>query len=168
MRIGLISDTHGYLDPKVLQYFEECDEIWHAGDIGDAGLINTLEDLKPVRAVFGNIDDKEMQARYPEDLRFSCEGLEIWITHIAGSPPKYNPRIRKGLALDAPDILICGHSHMLRVKRDPTYGNMLFINPGAAGNQGFHSMKTIIRFTIEKGVISGMEAIDLGKRGALP
>ena len=167
MRIGLISDTHGYLDPKVLQYFDECDEIWHAGDIGDAGLINTLENLKPVRAVFGNIDDKELQARYPEDLRFSCEGLKIWITHIAGSPPKYNPRIRKSLALDVPDILICGHSHMLRVKRDPTYGNMLFINPGAAGNQGFHSMKTIIRFTIEKGVISGMEAIDLGKRGAL-
>jgi uncharacterized protein len=167
MRIGLISDTHGFLDPKVLQHFHECDEIWHAGDIGDMTLIKTLEEFKPVRAVFGNIDDKALQTRYPEDLRFSCEGLRIWITHIAGAPPKYNPRIRKSLALEAPDVLICGHSHILRVKRDPAYGNMLFINPGAAGNQGFHSMKTIIRFTIEKGVISQMEAIDLGKRGAL-
>lgn len=166
MKIGLISDTHSYLDPKVFTYFKDCDEVWHAGDIGDAPVVNELEKFKPLRAVFGNIDDKEMQSRYPEDLWFTCEGLTIWITHIGGAPPNYNPRIKKLLKEKTPDVFICGHSHILRVIKDPTY-NMLYINPGAAGNHGFHSMKTIIRFEINDKIISKLEVIELGKRGTI-
>jgi uncharacterized protein len=164
MKIGLISDTHSYLDPKIFSYFQECDEVWHAGDIGDATVVNELEKFKSLRAVFGNIDDKEIQARYPEDLWFTCEGLTIWITHIGGAPPNYNPRIKKLLKEKTPDVFICGHSHILRVIKDSTY-KMLYLNPGAAGNHGFHSMKTIIRFEINKKIISKLEVIELGKRG---
>ncbi|MBN8577712.1 MAG: metallophosphoesterase family protein [Cytophagales bacterium] len=166
MKIGLISDTHSYLDPTVFTYFNTCDEIWHAGDIGDARVVNELEKFKPVRAVFGNIDDTEMQSRFPEDLWFTCEGLTVWITHIGGAPPNYNPRVKKVLREKVPDVFICGHSHILRVKKDPAY-NMLYVNPGAAGNHGFHSIKTIIRFEINTKIISKLEAIELGKRGTL-
>jgi putative phosphoesterase len=168
MRIGLLSDTHGELDPKVLEYFAGCDEIWHAGDIGDRAVTDALQAFKPVRAVFGNIDNKELQIQFPEDNRFVCEGMNILITHIAGKPPSYNPRVRKLLEKERPDILICGHSHLLLIKRDATAGNMLFINPGAAGNHGFHRIKTLVRFDIVQGSISNMEVIELGKRGALP
>jgi uncharacterized protein len=168
MKIGLISDTHGFLDERIRDYFKDCDEIWHAGDIGNVSLIETLEQWKPVRAVFGNIDDIEIQSRCPEDLHFECEGLNVWITHIAGSPPRYNSRIRQQLAIQVPDMLICGHSHILKIGRDPTQKNMLFVNPGAAGHQGFHSIRTIIRFSIEKASVANMEVIELGKRGALP
>ena len=167
MKIGLISDTHSHLDPKVLDYFEDCDEIWHAGDIGNPAIVQSLEKAKPVRAVFGNIDTKDLQTLYPEDLWFSCEGLSIWMTHIGGAPPNYNPRVKKILKEKVPDIFICGHSHILRVKKDPNYKNMLYLNPGAAGNHGFHTTKTIIRFEIKKASIINMEAIELGKRGAL-
>jgi hypothetical protein len=168
MKIGLLSDTHSYLDPKVFNYFDACDEIWHAGDIGDTRVSDALEKFKPLRAVYGNIDDKILQARYPEDLHFTCEGLSIWMTHIGGAPPNYNPRIKKLLrSQPVPDVFICGHSHILRIKRDNAFNNMLFINPGAAGNQGFHSIKTILRFEIIQGEIKNMEAIELGKRGAL-
>lgn len=167
MKIGLISDTHSHLDPKVFDYFEDCDEIWHAGDIGNPSIVHSLEESKPVRAVYGNIDTKDLQALYPEDLWFSCEGLRIWMTHIGGAPPNYNPRVKKILKEKIPDIFICGHSHILRVKKDPNYKNMLYLNPGAAGNHGFHTIKTIIRFEIKKASIITMEAIELGKRGAL-
>jgi uncharacterized protein len=166
MKIGLLSDTHSYLDSKIFSYFQECDEVWHAGDIGDATVVNELEKFKSLRAVFGNIDDKEIQARYPEDLWFTCEGLTIWITHIGGAPPNYNPRIKKLLKEKTPDVFICGHSHILRVIKDSTY-KMLYLNPGAAGNHGFHSMKTIIRFEINKKIISKLEVIELGKRGII-
>jgi uncharacterized protein len=167
MVIGLLSDTHSFLDQKVLQYFSNCDEVWHAGDIGDKSVLHQLESVKPVRAVYGNIDDREMQAILPEDLRFNCEGLNIWMTHIGGTPPNYNPRVKKILRTDTPDIFICGHSHILAIKRDPQMSNMLFINPGAAGNQGFHSMKTLVRFEIINAAVTKMEVIELGKRGAL-
>lgn len=167
MKVGLLSDTHSYLDPKVFDYFKECDEIWHGGDIGDAAVINDLEKFKPVRAVFGNIDDKEMQARFPEDLWFTCEGLTIWMTHIGGAPPNYNPRIKKILKDRLPDIFICGHSHILRIKKDPKYKNMLYLNPGAAGNHGFHHIKTLVRFEVIGKEIKNMEVIELGKRGAI-
>lgn len=166
MKIGLISDTHSYLDPKVFTYFKACDEVWHAGDIGDATVANELEKFKPLRAVFGNIDDKVMQARYTEDLWFTCEGLTIWMTHIGGAPPNYNPRVKKVLKDKVPDVFICGHSHILRVKKDPAY-NMLYINPGAAGNNGFHNIKTLTRFELNNKIISKLEVIELGKRGAL-
>ena len=167
MKIGLLSDTHSYLDPKILNYFKDCDEIWHAGDIGDRMVADELEKIKPLRAVYGNIDDKDMQVRFPEDLWFTCEGLTIWLTHIGGAPPNYNPRLKKMLKDKVPDIFICGHSHILRVKKDPAYKNMLYLNPGAAGNQGFHPIKTLLRFEIVEKVIQKMEVIELGKRGAI-
>ena len=167
MKIGLLSDTHSYLDPKVLTYFKDCDEIWHAGDIGDRAVVDELEKIKPLRAVFGNIDDQDMQVRYPEDLWFDCEGLTVWMTHIGGAPPNYNPRIKKIFKERTPDIFICGHSHILRVKKDPNYNNLLYLNPGAAGNHGFHHIKTIMRFELIGKEIKNMELIELGKRGAL-
>lgn len=166
-KIGLLSDTHSYLDPKVFTYFENCDEVWHAGDIGDASLIYQLEDFKPVRAVFGNIDGKDIQQRYPEDARFTCEGVTVWMTHIGGAPPNYNPRVKKYLRQHAPQLFICGHSHILRIKRDPAFDNMLYVNPGAAGQHGFHQTKTLVRFELDAGKIQNMEVIELGKRGAL-
>jgi putative phosphoesterase len=159
MKIGLLSDTHSYLDPKVRLYFKECDEIWHGGDVGDAVVINELEKFKPVRAVFGNIDDK--------DIWFQCEDLTVWMTHIGGAPPNYNPRIKKILKDRVPDIFICGHSHILRIKKDPNYKDMLYLNPGAAGNHGFHLIKTLLRFEVVGNEIKNMEAIELGKRGAI-
>ncbi|MFZ6012018.1 MAG: metallophosphoesterase family protein [Bacteroidota bacterium] len=167
MKIGLLSDTHGYLDVKVFEYFKGCDEVWHAGDIGTASVADELEKFKPLKAVFGNIDDKNLQLRYPEHLRFTCEELDIWITHIGGVPPLYNPRVRKILQTHPPDVFICGHSHILKIKKDPQYGGMLFINPGAAGKQGFHHMKTLVRFTLLGREIKDLEVIEIGKRGAL-
>ncbi len=168
MKIGLLSDTHGYLDPLVFKHFSGCDELWHAGDIGTLELALELEKFKPLKAVFGNIDDKTIQHRYPEDLWFTCEGLSVWMTHIGGAPPDYTPRVKKLLREKIPDIFICGHSHILRIKRDSGYNNMLYINPGAAGNQGLHYKKTIVRFEISGKEIKNMEVIELGKRGALP
>lgn len=167
MKIGLLSDTHSHLDTKVFEYFKECDEIWHGGDIGDAVIVNELEKFKPLRAVYGNIDDQAMQVRFTEDLWFSCEGITIWMTHIGGAPPNYNPRIKKMLKDRIPDIFICGHSHILRIKKDPTYKNMLYLNPGAAGNHGFHLIKTLVRFEVIGKEIKNMEVIELGKRGAI-
>lgn len=167
MKIGLLSDTHGFLDPKVFTHFESCDEIWHAGDIGDIEVINALEQFKPLRAVYGNIDDRSMQRRFPEDLRFDCDGLTVWMTHIGGKPPRYNPRVKKELMDSAPDLFICGHTHILRIQRDPDLNNMLYLNPGAAGNHGFHPAKTLVRFSIAKGKIQQLEVIELGKRGQL-
>ena len=166
MNIGLLSDTHSVLDSKVFEHFKDCDEIWHAGDIGDAEVANRLEKFKPLRAVFGNIDDKNLQARFPEDLWFDCEGMKIWMTHIGGAPPNYNPRIKKILKERVPDIFICGHSHILRVKKDDKL-NMLYINPGAAGNHGIHPIKIIIRMEIMEAKIKKLEVIELGKRGVV-
>lgn len=168
MKIGLLSDTHGYFDNRIFKYFEDCDEIWHAGDIGTLADIEPLMRFKPVRAVFGNIDDKTLQIRFPEDAQFTVEGLKVWMTHIGGTPPKYNHRVAGRLRSEHPDIFICGHSHMLLIKRDPSLNNMLFINPGAAGNHGFHQTKTLVRFELRDRKIQNMEVIELGKRGALP
>jgi putative phosphoesterase len=166
MKIGLISDTHGYLDPRILEHFKQVDEIWHAGDIGDAAVLHQLQSLKPVKAVYGNIDDKDIQLLAAEDLWWTCEGVCIWMTHIAGAPPNYNPRIKKTLKEKIPQVLICGHSHILRVLKDPKH-NLLYINPGAAGNHGFHHMKTVLRFDVTQGTIKNMEVIELGKRGKI-
>jgi len=167
MKIGLLSDTHSHLDSKIFTHFKDCDEVWHAGDIGDLPLATALEEFKPLRAVYGNIDDRALQTRYPEDLKFTCEGFNIWMTHIGGAPPRYNPRVKKLLKQDVPDIFICGHSHILRIKKDPQYNDMLYLNPGAAGNQGFHTIKTIVRMEIVERSIRSLEVIELGKRGAL-
>lgn len=167
MKIGLLSDTHSFLDPKVFDHFKDCDEIWHAGDIGESQVVDALADFKPLRAVWGNIDDVAMRSRFEEDLWFSVEGVTFWMTHIAGAPPRYNPRINKVLKQRVPDVLICGHSHILRIGKDDQRNNMLYINPGAAGNHGFHRMKTLVRFTVSNAKVSGMEVIEIGKRGAI-
>jgi uncharacterized protein len=167
MTIGLISDTHSFLDPKVFEHFRTCDQIWHAGDIGDASVATSLEAFKPFKAVFGNIDSIELRSRYPEDLWMTVEGINVLMTHIGGVPPTYNGRVKKIMKGKVPDIFICGHSHILRIKRDPEYNNMLYINPGAAGNHGFHHMKTLVRFEIAEGVIGNMQVIEIGRRGAI-
>lgn len=166
VRIGLISDTHGFLDPAVFEHFKECNEIWHAGDIGELQLIRELEKVKPVKAVFGNIDETEISSLYPEDLWMEIEGLSVLMTHIAGSPPLYNPRIKKIFKDRKPDILVCGHSHILKIIKDQER-DLLFINPGAAGQQGFHHTRTIVRFSIDNKKLHDMEVVELGKRGKL-
>ncbi|WP_373515075.1 metallophosphoesterase [Persicitalea sp.] len=167
-RIGLISDTHGYLDEDVLTHFKECDEIWHAGDVGDAGIIEKLSDFKPLRAVSGNIDGQSVRSLVPEDQRFEMEGMKIWITHIGGYPPRYNKMVKPVLRRDIPDVFVCGHSHILRVMRDPALSNLLYLNPGAAGREGFHRMRTLLRFTLDVGKVRNMEVIELGLRGSIP
>ncbi|GAB2581579.1 metallophosphoesterase family protein [Spirosoma areae] len=161
-RIGLLSDTHSYLDPQILQHFNTCDEVWHAGDVGALVVAEQLRDFRPLRVVSGNID--RTTSELPTNQRFSCEGLDIWITHIGGSPPKYNPTVRPALLTNPPDLFVCGHSHILKITRDPALHNLLFINPGAAGKTGFHVMRTAIRFSLDAGRILDMQVIELGKK----
>ncbi|MCU0340078.1 MAG: metallophosphatase family protein [Spirosomaceae bacterium] len=163
-RIGLISDTHYFLDDTVFTHFKDCDEIWHAGDVGGVEILEKLQAFKPLRAVHGNIDAKEVRWAAPENQHFEIEGFRVWMTHIGGAPPKYNPTVRPLLKTHPPDIFVCGHSHILRVLRDPTLQNMLYLNPGAAGREGFHKVRTLLRFTLDNGKVSQMEAIELGKR----
>jgi len=163
LKIGLLSDTHGYLDPALFKYFDVCDEIWHAGDIGNAELADKLADFRPLRAVYGNIDGGELRKMYSEDLDFTCEGARVFMSHIGGKPPNYNKRIRPILAQIKPDIFICGHSHILRVMYDKE-NKLLYLNPGALGRQGFHKVKTALRFDILEGKARNMEVIELGTR----
>lgn len=165
--IGLISDTHGYLDPKIYEYFNSCDEIWHAGDFGTIEVSDELEKFKPLKGVYGNIDGTELRKVHPLSQCFEIEGLKVLMIHIGGYPGKYSPKIKELLNTEKPDIFICGHSHILRIMRDKNYNNMLFINPGAAGREGFHKIKTMVRFNLDKGNISDMEVIELGKRGEI-
>lgn len=165
MKIGLLSDTHGHLDERIYHHFSECDEIWHAGDIGSLQLLEKLEEFKPTKAVFGNIDDHIVRSATKEDLWFECKGLTVWMTHIGGYPPKYNRRTKEILQSRVPDIFICGHSHILKVMNDPKI-NLLHINPGAAGVHGFHKVKTLIRFDIESGKVKNMQVIELGDKSS--
>ena len=164
MEIGLISDTHGYLDPRIAKLFENCDEIWHAGDFG-TDVAEPLLALKPLRGVFGNMDDDSIREQFPEDLRFEMEGVDILMTHIAGRPGRYDRRVRRILQNNPPQVLICGHSHILHVERDQRFGEMQYLNPGAAGHQGFHVKRTLLKFTIAAGKLDRIRLIDLGPRG---
>lgn len=164
MKIGLLSDTHGFLDPQIKNYFQGCDEIWHAGDIGTMQILEELEAFKPTQAVYGNIDGGLLLQALSEDLWFEREGLTIWMTHIGGYPPKYNPRVRQQLLEKQADIFVCGHSHILKVIRDPKRKNMLCLNPGATGRQGFHKIRTMLRFTLNNQQVSQLEAIELGAK----
>ena len=164
-KIGLLSDTHGFLDDKIFTYFKDCDEVWHAGDFGTLEVSDKLSAFKPLRGVYGNVDDKNIRLIHPKDQEFELEGFRIWITHIGGYPGHYAPDVRKKLSENPPDIFICGHSHILRVMPDKKYNNMLTLNPGATGNQGFHKIKTIMRFDLNSRKIENMQAIELGKRG---
>ena len=166
-RIGLISDTHGYLDETVFEHFRDCDEIWHAGDVGDAQIIEHLADFKTLRAVSGNIDGQSIRSLVPEDQHFELEGFKVWITHIGGYPPRYNPIVKPQLRSETPNIFVCGHSHILRVMRDPALSNLLYLNPGAAGREGFHKMRTLLRFSMDAGKVRDMEVVELGLRGAI-
>jgi hypothetical protein len=163
MKIGLLSDTHSFLDEQFFELFAQCDEIWHAGDIGNAEVAEKLEAFKPFRAVYGNIDGGEIRKKYPKDLIFDCQGAKIFITHIGGYPPKYTTALKKQLAEIKPDIFICGHSHILRVIGDQER-KLLHINSGAAGKEGFHIIRTAMRFDIQDGKISNLQVIELGKR----
>ncbi|MBN4081753.1 metallophosphoesterase family protein [bacterium AH-315-C07] len=164
MRIGVISDTHGYLDPKVFKYFDECDEIWHAGDIGHIDVADNLSKVKPLKAVYGNIDGGIVRKSFPLDQKFEIERLKIWITHIGNFQGRYDRRLIPYFEKQAPDIFVCGHSHILKVNKEKRFNNMLHINPGASGKHGFHKVRTILRFSIIDGNIKDMEAIELGKR----
>ncbi len=161
-RILLLSDTHNHLDDKVLKYAAGCDQIWHAGDIGTVSVTDALKKIKPVRAVYGNIDGTDVRKEFPLDNRFMCEEVDVWITHIGGSPGRYGPEIKKGLDANPPKLFICGHSHLLKVMFDKKY-NLLFMNPGAAGNYGIHKVKTLLRFSIEGKEIKDLEVIEIGK-----
>jgi len=162
-RIGLISDTHGFLDENVFKHFENCDEIWHAGDFGGIEIAKRLEEEKRLKAVFGNIDGQDIRTEFPEQLVFLCEKVKVMIRHIGGSPPNYNPATRKELAIHQPQLFISGHSHILKVIYDAKI-QCLHINPGAAGKQGWHKVSTIIRFAIDGAEIKDCEVIELGKK----
>jgi hypothetical protein len=162
-RILLISDTHSHFDEKLLKYIETVDEVWHAGDIGDLLVCERIEKLKPLRAVFGNIDDAAARKRYPEHNMFTCEKMKILITHIGGYPGRYSPAARKLIEQEKPGIFICGHSHILKVMYDKQH-QLLHLNPGAAGVHGFHQVKTALRFAIDGAEIKNMEVIELGNR----
>ncbi|MGB1318967.1 MAG: metallophosphoesterase family protein [Flavobacteriales bacterium] len=162
-RIGLLSDTHGYLDPKLKKYLTPCDEIWHAGDIGTLSVTDKLAQWKTVRAVYGNIDGAEVRVVHPENQVFELEGVKVLITHIGGYPDRYTARVRELIIQEKPRLYICGHSHILKVMHDKKY-NCLHMNPGAAGNHGFHKVKTLLRFTLDAGNIKDLEVVELGPR----
>ncbi len=162
-RIGLLSDTHHYLDENIFRHFGHCDEIWHAGDFGTAELAGKLQAFKPTRGVYGNIDGADIRSLYPETLKWTCEGINVFMTHIGGYPPRYNPRVKKELEADPPQLFICGHSHILKIMYDDRL-QCLHMNPGAAGNQGWHKVRTLIRFTVDGKDMKDCEVIELGKR----
>lgn len=163
-KILLLSDTHSYIDDTILKYVRQADEVWHAGDIGDLHVTDTIKNEKPLRAVFGNIDGHEARKEFPLHNRFMCEGVDVWITHIGGYPGKYSPAVREDLKASPPKLFICGHSHILKVQFDQKLG-LLHMNPGAAGIHGFHQVRTMLRFTIDGEKIENLEAIEIGKRG---
>jgi len=159
-RIGLLSDTHAYWDERYVKYFSECDEIWHAGDIGSMELVMRLQEIAPLRAVHGNIDGGDVRRMFPEKLRWTCEGADILMTHIGGYPGKYDARIRQQLYQRPPKLFISGHSHILKVQFDPQL-KLLHINPGAAGLQGWQTVRTLVRFSVDKGEFKNLEVIEI-------
>lgn len=162
-KILLLSDTHSHIDDAILKYVNQADEVWHAGDIGNLVVTDTIKKLKPLRAVYGNIDDDKARVEFPLNNRFFCEGVDVWITHIGGYPGKYNQAIRTKIQKNPPKLFICGHSHILKVQFDKTL-NLLHMNPGAAGIYGFHQVRTMLRFEIDGEKIQNLEIIELSKR----
>ncbi|MGB0356734.1 MAG: metallophosphoesterase family protein [Cytophagales bacterium] len=163
MKIGLLSDTHSVLPEAALRYMQTCDEIWHAGDIGSLEITKQLSSYKPLRAVFGNIDQPNIRNLYPRYHVFNCAGLKVLMTHIAGKHPHYNPFTQQLIAQHQPQLLVCGHTHILHIARTPT--GLLYMNPGAIGNHGIHLKRTMIRFEILQGKASRVQVIELGDRG---
>ena len=162
-KILLLSDTHSHIDDAILKHVKWADEVWHAGDIGSLDVTDAIAKLKPLKGVHGNIDDHIIQKEFPENNRFFCEGVDVFITHIGGYPPKYNMRTRDMIRENPPKLFICGHSHILKVIMDKKLG-VLHMNPGACGKHGFHQVRTMLRFVIEGDNIKDLEVIELGKR----
>ena len=158
-KILLISDTHGYIDEKIIKYANQVDEIWHAGDIGDISVTDTLKTIRPLKAVYGNIDDQKIRSEFPLHNRFLCEKVDVWITHIGGYPKKYNPKIIDELRSNPPDLFICGHSYILKVINDKDL-NLLHINPGAIGKHGLHNVRTMIQFEISGDKIENLSIVE--------
>lgn len=163
MKIGLLSDTHGFLDDAVYRHFDACDEVWHAGDFGSLDVAEKLAAFKPFKGVYGNIDGKDIRQFYPENLRFNCEDVDVWMTHIGGYPGRYAPEVREEIKKNPPKLFICGHSHILKVQYDPAL-KLLHLNPGAAGKQGWHKVRTLMRFDIHGDKIENLEVIELAGR----
>jgi uncharacterized protein len=164
MKIGLLSDTHDYVDDQILRLLGDRDEIWHAGDFGTARVAERLSEVALLRGVYGNIDGQDIRVLYPKVLRFEANGLDVLMTHIGGYPGKYHPDIRQEIKANPPGLFITGHSHILKIMPDKSLGNLLHINPGAAGIHGFHKVRTMVRFTIEAGKVRDLQVIELGKR----
>lgn len=162
-KILLLSDTHSYIDEQILKFVKQADEVWHAGDIGDLKVIDAIKKLKPLRAVYGNIDNAEARMEFPLDNRFAIEGVDVWMTHIGGYPNRYNPRVREEIKKSPPKLFISGHSHILKVQFDKKL-DLLHLNPGAVGKHGFHKVRTMLRFEIDKKDIKALEIIELEKR----
>jgi putative phosphoesterase len=163
-KIALIADSHSFIDDKVLAHLQDVDEIWHAGDIGDEGVIRALPQGKKLRIVYGNIDDLSIRERYKEDLVFEIEGLKVFMLHIGGGPPFYAKGIKSKIQTIEPDLFICGHSHICKVEYDAKV-NCLYMNPGAIGQQGFHQIRTLLKFEIEEGKAKNLRVVELGKKG---
>lgn len=162
-KILLLSDTHSYIDDDILKYVKQADEVWHAGDIGDLKVTDAIKALKPLRGVYGNIDDDKVRLEFPEHNRFMCEDVDVWITHIGGYPPKYNLRVSEAIKINPPRLFICGHSHILKVMPDKKL-NLIHMNPGAVGKHGFHKVRTMLRFTIDGKKIDNLEVIEFPVR----
>ena len=162
-RIGLISDTHSFLDPAVFKYFDEVDEIWHAGDFGTLALADELLAFKPLKGVYGNIDDKDVRQIYPEHLKFKCEEVNVWMTHIGGYPDRYSENVKPEIYTKSPDLFVAGHSHILKAIFDKKI-NCLHLNPGAAGKYGWHQKRTLMKFCISENKIHTLDVIELGNR----
>ena len=162
-KILLLSDTHGFIDGQILKFIKQADEVWHAGDIGSIEVLDTIKKIKPVRAVFGNIDNQVIRAELPLDQKFTIDKTSVWITHIGGYPNKYDPRIKESITKNPPHLFISGHPHILKVMPDKKF-NLLHMNPGAAGKHGFHQVRTMLRFEINSGKITNLEVIELEKR----
>lgn len=159
-KILLLSDTHSYIDDRILEYASQADEVWHAGDIGDIKVSETLKKTVPVfKAVYGNIDGTEIRKEFPLNLHFFCEKVDVWMTHIGGYPGKYAPIIREEIKLNPPKLFICGHSHILKVMNDKKL-HLLHMNPGAIGIYGFHKVRTMLRFEINQETIQNLEVIE--------
>ena len=162
MIVGVVSDTHGYFHPALVEVFEGVDLILHAGDVGDPAILNGLEAVAPVRAVFGNVDGPDVRRRWPETERFEAGGLSFWMTHIAGRPGRWQRGMGRRLAEEGPpDVFVCGHSHILQIERVNDLGGMLFLNPGAAGRQGLHQQKTCVRLHVEDGRATDADVVHL-------
>lgn len=158
-KILLLSDTHSYMDEAILKHVRAADEIWHAGDIGSLAVTDAIKAVKPLRAVYGNIDDTTIRQEFPLHNRFMCENVDVWITHIGGYPGRYNPEIREEIRKNPPRLFISGHSHILKVMNDQRLG-LLHMNPGAIGKHGLHKVRTMLRFTVEGTAINGLEVIE--------